>query len=281
MSARQSGIWPIPAGFSKPSSLDRSIRAIAPSTRPSPICSIRTTRRSDRATRGRNAACCRARPSMRSAPIATTSPRRCCDLPMRPAIRRGSEAMPLIELGLNHEQQHQELMLMDIKHVFSVNPLLPAYQAPRPYAVPSRDAVPGWIEFAGGLCEIGHDGSGFAFDNEGPRHKVWLEPYRLGVASGHLRRVSRFHHRWRLSPAGILVIGGLGLRAAARLAGAALLARRGWRVAHLYAGGRAARSSRPSRSAMSAFTRPTRLPAGPEGACRPRRNGRMPPPICR
>ena len=89
------------------------------------------------------------------------------------------EAVPLIELGLNHEQQHQELMLMDIKHVFSVNPLLPAYQAPRPYAVSSRDAAPGWIEFAGGLCEIGHDGRGFAFDNEGPRHKVWLEPYRL------------------------------------------------------------------------------------------------------
>ena len=89
------------------------------------------------------------------------------------------EAMPLIELGLNHEQQHQELMLMDIKHVFSVNPLLPAYQAPRPYALPSRAAAPGWIEFDGGLREIGHDGQGFAFDNEGPRHKVWLEPYRL------------------------------------------------------------------------------------------------------
>jgi ergothioneine biosynthesis protein EgtB len=88
------------------------------------------------------------------------------------------EAVPLIELGINHEQQHQELMLMDIKHVFSVNPLLPAYHAPRPYAVSARGA-PGWIEFAGGLREIGHDGRGFAFDNEGPRHKVWLEPYRL------------------------------------------------------------------------------------------------------
>ncbi|MGE0259625.1 MAG: ergothioneine biosynthesis protein EgtB [Alphaproteobacteria bacterium] len=89
------------------------------------------------------------------------------------------QAMPVIELGCNHEQQHQELMLMDIKHVFSVNPLLPAYQAPRPHAVMSPNAVPGWIECAGGLREIGHDGTGFAFDNEGPRHKVWLEPYRL------------------------------------------------------------------------------------------------------
>ncbi len=89
------------------------------------------------------------------------------------------EATPLIELGLHHEQQHQELMLMDIKHVFSVNPLRPAYQAPRPCPVPSCGMAPSWIEFAGGLCEIGHNGRGFAFDNEGPRHKVWLEPYRL------------------------------------------------------------------------------------------------------
>jgi ergothioneine biosynthesis protein EgtB len=89
------------------------------------------------------------------------------------------KAAPLIELGLHHEQQHQELLLMDIKHVFSVNPLLPAYQAPRPCSASARAAVPGWIEFAGGLCEIGHHGGGFAFDNEGPRHKVWLEPYRL------------------------------------------------------------------------------------------------------
>jgi ergothioneine biosynthesis protein EgtB len=89
------------------------------------------------------------------------------------------EAAPRLELGLNHEQQHQELILMDIKHLFSINPLLPAYQAPRPYALPSAAASPGWVEFAGGLSEIGHAGPGFAFDNEGPRHKVWLNPFRL------------------------------------------------------------------------------------------------------
>ena len=88
------------------------------------------------------------------------------------------EIAPLLELGLHHEQQHQELILMDIKHVFSINPLLPAYQAPQP----RRQVAPApvdWVEFAGGLVEIGHDGGGFAFDNEGPRHKVWLEPFRL------------------------------------------------------------------------------------------------------
>ena len=89
------------------------------------------------------------------------------------------EIAPLIELGLHHEQQHQELILMDIKHVFSVNPLRPAYQAPRPYALPNAPPAHNWVEFAGGLEEIGHTGPGFAFDNEGPRHKVWLEPFRL------------------------------------------------------------------------------------------------------
>ena len=88
------------------------------------------------------------------------------------------EMAPLIELGLHHEQQHQELILMDIKHVFSLNPLLPAYQPPR-RRVPGVAAPLGWVEFAGGLREIGHDGPDFAFDNETPRHRVWLDPFRL------------------------------------------------------------------------------------------------------
>ena len=89
-----------------------------------------------------------------------------------------NEIAPLVELGLNHEQQHQELILMDIKHVFSFNPLRPAYR-PRAALAPSRPVPMEWIDFDGGLVEIGHDGSGFAFDNEGPRHRVWLEPFRL------------------------------------------------------------------------------------------------------
>jgi ergothioneine biosynthesis protein EgtB len=84
---------------------------------------------------------------------------------------------PTIELGFHHEQQHQELLLMDIKHVLSCNPLQPAYAG-----VPSEPCEPddlGWADVEGGLVEIGHDGSGFGFDNELPRHQVWLEPYRL------------------------------------------------------------------------------------------------------
>jgi ergothioneine biosynthesis protein EgtB len=84
----------------------------------------------------------------------------------------------LVELGIAHEEQHQELILMDIKHVLSVNPLKPAYKP----AAPTQRIEPSpttWHAFAGGLHEIGHAGPGFAFDNEGPRHKIWLEPFRL------------------------------------------------------------------------------------------------------
>jgi ergothioneine biosynthesis protein EgtB len=91
-----------------------------------------------------------------------------------------NDAAPLIELGLHHEQQHQELILMDIKHVFSINPLLPAYQPPRRRAAANITPLE-WVEFPGGLEEIGHSGPGFAFDNEAPRHRVWLDPFRLAT----------------------------------------------------------------------------------------------------
>ncbi|MEJ2400632.1 MAG: ergothioneine biosynthesis protein EgtB [Xanthomonadales bacterium] len=84
----------------------------------------------------------------------------------------------LVELGLNHEQQHQELILMDIKHVLSRNPLRPAY-APR--SGERADAAPPlrWVSCPGGVRRIGHDGAGFCFDNEAPRHRTWLEDFRL------------------------------------------------------------------------------------------------------
>jgi ergothioneine biosynthesis protein EgtB len=87
-------------------------------------------------------------------------------------------AAPLIELGIAHEEQHQELILMDIKHVLSQNPLQPAYRA-APLPGPGVAPPLGWTEVAGGLRQIGHGGDGFAFDNEMPRHKLWLEPFRL------------------------------------------------------------------------------------------------------
>jgi dimethylhistidine N-methyltransferase len=85
----------------------------------------------------------------------------------------------LVELGLAHEQQHQELILMDILHLFASSPLKPAYAPPRGAPSPARPAPLAFVDIAAGLVEIGHAGPDFAFDNETPRHKVWLEPYRL------------------------------------------------------------------------------------------------------
>jgi ergothioneine biosynthesis protein EgtB len=89
-----------------------------------------------------------------------------------------SDLLELVELGLHHEQQHQELLLMDIKHVLSRNPFSPAY---RPQPVRSAGPVPslGWVDHAGGIVEIGHAGDGFHFDNEAPRHQALVHPHRL------------------------------------------------------------------------------------------------------
>jgi ergothioneine biosynthesis protein EgtB len=87
----------------------------------------------------------------------------------------------LVTLGLNHEQQHQELLLMDIKHVLSANPLLPAYRS-APAPVPRPTPPPQWIEHPGGVVSVGHEGDGFSFDNESPRHDALLTPFALRSA---------------------------------------------------------------------------------------------------
>jgi ergothioneine biosynthesis protein EgtB len=93
-------------------------------------------------------------------------------------IARKAHSAELLELGLQHEQQHQELVLTDLKHLLSRNPLKPAYQKQWPLT-PIRARAPRWIAFPGGLCGIGHAGGGFAFDNEMPRHRAWLEPFEV------------------------------------------------------------------------------------------------------
>ena len=85
----------------------------------------------------------------------------------------------LFTLGLHHDQQHQELFLMDILNLMARSPLDPAAYQAEPRARPAQQARGGATRFDGGLVEIGHDGAGFAFDNEGPGHRVWLEPYAL------------------------------------------------------------------------------------------------------
>jgi ergothioneine biosynthesis protein EgtB len=99
-----------------------------------------------------------------------------------------SNLSPVIEIGIHHEQQHQELILSDIKHVLSENPLRPAYiaqmgsksknggKASKP---PKNKTISAWVEFDGGVHSIGHGGEGFGYDNEYPLHKVYLEPFSL------------------------------------------------------------------------------------------------------
>ena len=91
------------------------------------------------------------------------------------ALRRTG---PAVVLGLNHEQQHQELILTDIKHAFGRNPVRPAYRERGELKGSPPDPVR-WRRFPAGLRSIGHDGRGFAFDNESPRHPVYLGPFRL------------------------------------------------------------------------------------------------------
>jgi ergothioneine biosynthesis protein EgtB len=89
------------------------------------------------------------------------------------------QALALVELGLNHEQQHQELMLMDMLATFAANPLLPAVWHPddEPQAGEARDMA--WIDGREGIAAIGHEGAGFAFDCEGPRHRVFLQRHAI------------------------------------------------------------------------------------------------------
>ena len=92
--------------------------------------------------------------------------------------RLPERAVRLVELGLQHEQQHQELMLTDILAAFAENPLCPAvWESARPPVGESRPM--GGADYPGGIVEIGHSGPGFAFDSEGPRHRVLLRPYQL------------------------------------------------------------------------------------------------------
>jgi ergothioneine biosynthesis protein EgtB len=104
--------------------------------------------------------------------------RRLCEQDLPP------EAVNLLVLGVNHEEQHQELILTDIKHAFSVQPLRPAYQnidVRRPLVPEAMGRAPPqrWHSYPGGVVPIGHEGPAFSFDNECPRHRVLLEPFSL------------------------------------------------------------------------------------------------------
>ena len=204
----------------------RSRRLIAPSIRPTAISSIPITRRRGRAIRGRRAGCCRGRAWPRSR--LSRACRRGDGAADRRARREraGASSRRSLELGLNHEEQHQELILMDIKHVLSLNPLDPVYAPRRAADSATASRRCDFVEFAGGLREIGHDGRGLSPSTTRGR----------GTRSGLSRSVSRsrlvtcgeylgFIADGGYRRAGALALRRLGDGAARGLGRAALLAR--------------------------------------------------------
>ncbi|HUR77377.1 MAG TPA: ergothioneine biosynthesis protein EgtB [Acidimicrobiales bacterium] len=109
--------------------------------------------------------------------------------------RSGDEAnvAGLLALGLNHEQQHQELLVMDIKHVLSVNPTQPHYGKARWWDQPIDGSNAGaWTEYAGGVVQVGHAGDMFCFDNETPRHDALVQPFAISESLVSCRQWKAF-----------------------------------------------------------------------------------------
>ena len=130
-----------------------------------------------------------------------------------------SEALDLIEIGINHEQQHQELMLTDILALFAANPLRPAYRdGPAPRSECSAKTGE-WVAFSGGIYEAGHNGAGFSYDNEGPRHRVLLHDFRLLTAQSRMangmsswKTAATRRHRFGSLTAGRALAAKIGMR---------------------------------------------------------------------
>ncbi len=116
--------------------------------------------------------------------------RREVDIRMCQALETGAVDHELVELGLHHEQQHQELILTDAKYVLGTQPLRAAYRAE--LAIDRTVARLDWRTFDGGVIEIGAPASGFAFDNERPRHRTWVEPFQLATRPLSNRDVLEF-----------------------------------------------------------------------------------------
>ena len=154
------------------------------------------------------------------------------------------------------------MILTDLQHAWAANPLHPVYGlAGRDDEAPPPPSA--WIAFDGGVVPIGHDGDGFAFDNESPRHRVYLQGYRLANRLVTNEEFLAFRRRRRLRPARLVAFGRLGRTPGSGLGRAALLATGRRDMVHHDAGAGCGRSTCGRRSAMSAITRRTPTPAGP------------------
>ena len=180
-------------------------------------------------------------------------------------------------LGLHHEQQHQELILTDIKHALASNPRRPAYRERRTETVAhAGPGAPGWIPFAGSLRSIGHESASFAFDNEGPRHQQYVAAFALADRlvtnreyltfmddGGYERPEFWLSDGWYAPVATAGLPRSTGNRPRAGTRSLPSKACEAW--------------ISTSRSAMSATTKPTPSPAGRGPGCPPRLNGRRRP----
>ena len=185
----------------------------------------------------------------------------------RPAVAE------LVTLGLHHEQQHQELLLTDLKYNLAINPLYPVY---RPNVAQGEAATPApleFVEFAGGLYTIGHQAPGFAFDNEGPAHRVYQPDFALAqrlVTNGDYLE--------------FIAAGGYQTAAHWLAEGWAMVQNEGWQ-APLYWQKRGGDwwvftlgGLKPNPSATSAILKPMPLPNGGAAVYPPKPSGRSPPP---
>jgi formylglycine-generating enzyme required for sulfatase activity len=176
---------------------------------------------------------------------------------------------PLIELGIAHEQQHQELLLTDIKHALFQNPLgVSMWALPEPVTQPTEKGAE-WHEHPGGIALVGHQGEDFAFDNEGPPHRVMLEPFALAgrlVSNGEWEQfIADGGYRTPRcgSPTGGTGSSARGFRRRSTGTRASISPTPGGRCA-----------IRGRRCATSRTSRPTPSPPGPARGCRPSSNGK-------
>ena len=175
--ARSSGTWRIPLGFLRPFCWHPISRVIGHSTPNLPCYSTPITTRL--AHGGRVQRGLLSRPTVEE----IYHYRKHVDQRSATTLHAaGPGALQLLSevliLGLQHEQQRQELLVTDLQHAWACNPLHPVYAA-TPAAEVAPLPAPAWVPFAGGICEVGYAGNGFAYDNEMPRHRVYLQAFGL------------------------------------------------------------------------------------------------------
>ena len=214
MQARPNGIWPIPAGFSRLSywsGSSRDYRPFHPAYRV--LFNSYYNAIGDKHPRPERGLI--SRPGLPEIHAYRRHVDACMAELLGNSVGDNPEFSELVELGVNHEEQHQELILTDLKHLLWKNSLRPAYVERWPLT-PIRGRKSHWVGFEGGLNQIGHEGEGFAFDNECPRHAVVLRAIRNRDPPGHSRRLSRVYRGRRLRARRALAVVGLGFRSERR-----------------------------------------------------------------